>query len=296
MSIKKKLINCIIGFTLIFSMIPIIANAKTKTVEVNEVKGKKYVSLTEITNAYEGTIVDKSDINVMIYKLNGKVVTVNSKTAFISIDNYLIPLETKKLNGIIVPSLDAEKISADNGEILIPVSIIENYFGIKCTDEGLNITITKADEKEEEEEALPTDDTDSYENTSDYYEDYYEDYYTETEEVYIEETKPTNENTSNNNTNNSSNNNDSSNNESSSNSGENSDDTSSGSSSNDEQATPQPEETPTTEQEPDASETPTSDQEDDSEETPIPEQEPDAEQTSNLKPEQKPNLEIPKSS
>lgn len=290
MSIKKKIINCIIGFTLIFSMIPIIANAKTKTVEVNEVKGKKYVSLTELTNAYEGTIVDKSDINVMIYKLNGKVVTVNSTTAFISIDNYLIPLETKKLNGIIVPSLDAEKISADNGEILIPVSIIENYFGIKCTDEGLNITITEADEKEEEEVAIPTDDTDSYENTSDYYEDYYEDYYTETEEVYIEETKPTNENTSNNN------NNDSSNNENSSDSEENSDDTPSGSSSNDEQATPQPEETPTTEQEPDSSETPTSDQEDDSEETPTPEQEPDAEQTSTLKPEQKPNLKIPKSS
>lgn len=284
MSIKKKIISYIIGSTLIFSMFPIIANAETKTVEINEVKGKKYVSLTELTNAYEGTIVDNSDINVMIYNLNGKVITVNSKTAFISIDNNLIPLETKEVSGIIVPSLDAEKVTADNGEILIPVSIIETYFGIKCTDEGFNITITEVDEKEEE--SLPTDDTDSYENTSDYYTDYYEDYYTETEEVYIE--KPTNENTSNNN-NNSSNTNDSS-------SSENSDDTSNGSSSNDEQATSQPEEPPTPEQEPVSEETPASEQEVDSEETPTPEQEPDTEQTPTLKPEQEPNTEMPESS
>lgn len=288
MSIKKKIISYIIGSTLIFSMFPIIANAETKTVEINEVKGKKYVSLTELTNAYEGNIVDNSDINVMIYNLNGKVITVNSKTAFISIDNNLIPLETKEVSGIIVPSLDVEKITADNGEILIPVSIIENYFGIKCTDEGFNITITEVDEKEEE--SLPTDDTDSYENTSDYYEDYYtdyyEDYYTETEEVYIEETKPTNENTSNNNNNN--NNNSSNTNDSSS--SENSDDTSNGSSSNDEQATSQPEEPPTPEQEP------ASEQEVDSEETPTPEQKPDTEQTPTLKPEQEPNSEMPESS
>lgn len=282
MSIKKKIISYIIGSTLIFSMFPIIANAETKTVEINEVKGKKYVSLTELTNAYEGNIVDNSDINVMIYNLNGKVITVNSKTAFISIDNNLIPLETKEVSGIIVPSLDVEKITADNGEILIPVSIIENYFGIKCTDEGFNITITEVDEKEEE--SLPTDDTDSYENTSDYYTDYYEDYYTETEEVYIE--KPTNENTSNNNNNN--NNNSSNTNDSSS--SENSDDTSNGSSSNDEQATSQPEEPPTPEQEP------ASEQEVDSEETPTPEQKPDTEQTPTLKPEQEPNSEMPESS
>jgi hypothetical protein len=181
MNIKQKIISYIIGATLILSMIPIAANAETKTVEISETKGKKYVSLTELTNAYNGTIVDNSDINVMIYNLNGKVITVNSNTAFISIDNNLIPLETKEINGIIVPSLDTKKITTDNGEILIPVSIIENYFEIKCTDEGFNITITEIDEKEEE--SLPTTDTDSYESTSYYY---YEDSYTETPEVYIE--------------------------------------------------------------------------------------------------------------
>lgn len=265
MNIKQKIISYIIGATLILSMIPIAANAETKTVEISETKGKKYVSLTELTNAYNGTIVDNSDINVMIYNLNGKVITVNSNTAFISIDNNLIPLETKEINGIIVPSLDTKKITTDNGEILIPVSIIENYFEIKCTDEGFNITITEIDEKEEE--SLPTTDTDSYESTSYYY---YEDSYTETPEVYIEENKP---------------NNNSSNSESSTNSRETSSDTSSdGSSSNNGQTTPQPEETPSSDQEPN------------SEEIPTPEQETDTEQTTTSESEQESNSELPESS
>lgn len=238
MSIKKKIISYIIGFTFIFSMVSVIANADTLTVEIKEVNGKNYVSLTDLANAYEGTIVDNSDVGSMIYNLNGKVITINSNTVFTSIDNNLIPLDTREISGITVPNLNPEKPQSDSGEMLFPVSIIENYVGIKVTDEGFTI---EPEEVNEEDESTSTYNNASYEDTS-YYD---EDFYIETPQIYEEEdTTPTTNNTSNENESNVDN---SSDNGSSSNDTGNSNSNSSGSSSNSGQTTP--ETTPTTEPE-----------------------------------------------
>lgn len=169
MNIKKKIISYIISSVFIFTSVPIVVNAEVITVDTTEVLEKKYVSLADLTTAYDGTIIDNSDVNIMIYNINGKSITVNSKSAFVSVDNNLIPLETKEIDGIIVPNFTPEKPTADTGEILFPVSIIEDYVGIKCTDEGFTITMQEVDE----EESTETYDTNSYESPSYYYEEFY---------------------------------------------------------------------------------------------------------------------------
>ena len=139
MNIKKPFITYIIASVLIFNMISSAASAETSIVKIQELDGKKYVSLTDLTKAQGGTIENNPETKVTTYTLNGKVIAINNKTAFVSIDDNLIPLETKELEGIKVPNFQPTKPQSDNGEVLFPVSIVENYVGIKATDKGFNV-------------------------------------------------------------------------------------------------------------------------------------------------------------
>lgn len=105
-SSNKDLKNVIITSKIgeLEGMLPTIVKADTITIPIKEVDGKKYVSLTDLTNASGGTIVDNSEVGVKTFSINGKVIVTNSNTAFVSVDDKTIPYESKEIDGIKVPN------------------------------------------------------------------------------------------------------------------------------------------------------------------------------------------------
>ena len=146
MKIKTALISTLIISSFSLGMLPTIVKASTTTIPIKEVDGKKYVSLTDLTNANGGTIVDNSEVGVKTFNINGKVIITNTNTAFITVDDKTIPYESKEIDGIKVPNFQANKPKADNGEILFPITILADYVGMKPTDEGF--VIEKAEEND----------------------------------------------------------------------------------------------------------------------------------------------------
>lgn len=145
----KLILSSLIVTGIIISNLAINSNANT-VIPVKEVNGKKYVSLTELTNATGGTVVDNADIGVKTFSINGKVVTTNNKMPFVSVDNDILPYETKEVGGLKVPNFQVELEKSDSGEVLFPVNILAEYVGMNPTDEGFVIESKTEDKKEEE--------------------------------------------------------------------------------------------------------------------------------------------------
>lgn len=165
MNIKKILISTSIISCFILGMLPTIVKADTITIPIKEVDGKKYVSLTDLTNASGGRIVDNSEVGVKTFMINGKVIVTNSNTPFVSVDDKTIPYESKEIDGIKVPNFQANKPKADNGEILFPVTVLDEYVGMKATDEGFVIK-KEEDRPTTDQGSTNTDNTDNSGNTN----------------------------------------------------------------------------------------------------------------------------------
>lgn len=185
LSIKKPFITYIVASALIFTMISSIASAETSIIKTQELDGKKYVSLTDLTRSYGGTIENNPETKITTYTLNGKIIAINNKTAFVSIDGNLIPLETKELEGIKIPNFQPARPQSDNGEVLFPVSIVENYVGIKATDKGFNVNTIAVDK-----EASTTEENTTTQSEETYY---YQEPYTESPSANESQVTPSTE-------------------------------------------------------------------------------------------------------
>ena len=167
---KFKKIIYITTISLILSLISVVdAKADTTIIPYKDAYGQQSINIVDLAKAMgaevtenAGTVEGLWDTSIFIY-LNGKGIYIYPDAKFLYINGNIVPLVTETL----VDSISGEEFNwpvatapqKDGEGFLIPMSIMEEYFDIKGTDKGVEVSEKVIDDNKTKNEEISNGDS-----------------------------------------------------------------------------------------------------------------------------------------